>query len=104
MPITVEQVEERLRKEMKYRRNYNRSDFIRVQLFAWASILASGITSIATAYGVTEVWKLTIAGVAAIPALMVAIEGAFKFSTRYRMNNEASLDIEKLLSTLNSGN
>lgn len=91
--------------EIERRRKWNTGDYKRAQWIAWASILASAITTIATAHGIdNDILKIAFAAIATIPGLMVAVESSFKYAVRSRMNGEAMYDLLVLKSKLDQEN
>jgi hypothetical protein len=101
------EAKEQILKAVAERNRWNRSDFNRAQQIAWASLIASAITSIWAASGLglgnDSAWRLVLAGFSAIPGLMVAVESAFKYSVRSRINAITAYDLQLLISDLDRG-
>ena len=103
MPMSVTEVEDKLISERDKRSSCHHSDVRNVQLLAWGSVIASALTSIIVAYGVPEHGKMLLAVLAAVPALAILAEGAFRFSTRHRLNSAAAFEIERMRTSLHNG-
>lgn len=91
-------------RQIETRERYGWQDFITAQVVAWVCVLATAVSTTWTAFGPpTGNWRLILVCITALPGLMIAIENAFKFSVRHKMNVTAGFQLIVLRSKAQRG-
>lgn len=99
-------VQSTLEESSEYRKKVADKDFGRLQIFCWAALATSSVSSIAIAMGITtenNLARFVFAVVAAVPGFIVAVESGMNYARRHKMNEDAHLQYQLFLFELKAG-
>ena len=94
-------------KEAEDRMKWSDIDFWKLAVLTWTSLAASFASTIWVSSGVglspQSRRRFILASITAVPALIVAIESGFQYSSRWKLNRAAAYDIKLFKLRIDAG-